>query len=346
MAKQISELFSRKSLIRQSVEPFLVEMEPFTSIFIRNRLIVLYAHLYPEKDETFNQARIKRNLKYLNDECQVLPLPEALDRLSNDQDLPRRAVAIIVDDATQAFFQVGRKLLFDAGLPYTLAVIPGLIKSKGKEHLLARLMRIAGHSYWLSNQEMLERVLAWFGDTEHQETADFDTIFSKSSKLSDLDLERLLNHVRALDHDFMTWEELRAVQSQDNVNFASHTMSHPQLRFASGAWLDWELSRSKELLEKNLGVNVNTLIFPYGNPKNLTLEVQRALEKFGYQHSFFTEKGTVGPDTMRYSMPRLPLEDESWRLRIHSCPAVCSILYPDPKQGRVRMHGYQKYLSI
>jgi len=251
-------------------------------------------------------------------------------------------VAIIVDDATQVFFQVGRKLLSDAGLPYTLAVIPGLIKSKGKEHLLSRLMRIAGHSYWLSNQEMLERALAWFGATEYQETASFETVFSKASKF----LTRLLVHVRALDHDFMTWEELKELKSQGEVHFASHTMSHPQMRFASGAWLDWELSRSKAMLEKNLGVTVNTLVFPYGNPKNLTLEVRQALDRYGYKNSFFTEKGAVGPDTMRYSMPRLPLEDESWRLRIHSCPAVCSILYPGPRHGRVRMSGHQKYLSI
>jgi len=330
MAQQVTQLFSKKKLIRKSLEPLLVGIEPFTSNFVRNRLIVLYAHLYPESDEPLDQENIKINLKYLSDECQVLPLPEALARLSKDQDMPRRAVAIIVDDATQAFFQTGRKLLSDADLPYTLAVIPGLIRSMGKEHLLARLMRIAGHSYWLSNQEMLERVLAWFGDTEHQETASFETVFSKASKLSEPDLTRLLDHVRALDHDFMTWEELKELKSQDEVHFASHTMSHPQMRFASGAWLDWELSRSKAMLEKNLGVTVNTLVFPYGNPKNLTLEVRQALDRYGYKNSFFTARGTVGPDTMRYSMPRLPLEDESWRLRIHSCPAVCSILYPGP----------------
>ncbi len=346
MAQQVTQLYYKKKFIRKSLEPFLVGIEPITSKFVRNRLIVLYAHLYPEGDVPLDREDIKRNLKYLSDECQVLPLPEALDILSNDWDLPHRAVAIIVDDATQAFFQVGRKLLSDAGLPYTLAVIPGLIRSKGKEHLLARLMRIAGHSYWLSNQEMLERVLEWFGDTEHQETVSFDTVFSKASKLSELDLTRLLDHVRALDHDFMTWEELKELKSQDEVHFASHTMSHPQLRHASGAWLDWELSRSKAMLEKNLGVTVNTLVFPYGNPKNLTLEVHQALDRHGYKNSFFTEKGAVGPDTMRYSMPRLPLEDEFWRLRIHSCPAICSILYPGPKQGRVRSLGHQKYLSI
>lgn len=335
MAQQVTQLFSKKSLIRKSLEPFLVGIEPITSKFIRNRLIVLYAHLYPEGDAPLDRENIKRNLKYLSDECQVLPLPEVLGRLSKNQDLPRRAVAIIVDDATQAFFQTGRKLLSEVGLPYTLAVIPGLIRSEGNEHLLARLMRIAGHTYWLSNQEMLERAAVWFSFTENQEKATFETVFSKASTLNDEELVRLLDHVRALDHNFMTWEELKKVQSQDNVDFASHAMSHPQLRFASGEWLDWELTRSKTMLEKNLGVIVNTFVFPFGNPKHLTPVVQQALEKSGYKHAFFTEKGTVGLDTMRYRMPRLPLEDESWRLRIHTCPAVCSILYPGQKQGSI-----------
>jgi len=50
MAKQIEQLFSKKNLIRISLEPFLVGIEPIMSKFVRNRLIVLYAHLYPESD--------------------------------------------------------------------------------------------------------------------------------------------------------------------------------------------------------------------------------------------------------------------------------------------------------
>ena len=332
MLQKVSRLFSKVNLVRKSLEPFLVGIESLTSNFIQNRLIVLFAHLYPDHSSPLDLTTIEANLEYLNDECQVLPLPEALDLVATEQKLPRRAIAIVVDDATRAFFRVGSKLLSDAELPYTLAVIPGLIRSQGRDHLLARLMRIAGYSYWLSNQEMLERAFAWFGTTENLETATFETIFSNASKLGESDLVDLLDHVHALDHDFMTWEELKELQSQGEVNFASHTMSHPQLRFATGEWLDWELSQSKQLLESNLGVNVNSLVVPYGNQSHFTPEVHLALERTGYKYTFFTEKGTIGTETIQYRMPRLPLEDESWRLRIHTCPAVCSVLYPGPRQ--------------
>jgi peptidoglycan/xylan/chitin deacetylase (PgdA/CDA1 family) len=276
-----------------------------------------------------DKNKIMHDLNYLKNECHVLPLPEALDHMFTGVRLPSRAAAIIIDDATSSFYRTGREILSSINLPYTLAVIPGLIKSNKREHLLARLMRIAGHEYWLPAQEMLERALEWLGESENTGEAAFETVFIRASELDDSKLIGLLDHLRALDHDFMTWEELKQVQSQDKVHFASHTMSHPQLRFVSGKWLDWEFERSRQLLEQNLGIKVNSLVVPYGHPKHFTAEVQLALNKAGFEYMFFTEKGIVGPATQHYRMPRMPLEDESWRLRIHSCPAVSSILYPE-----------------
>lgn len=339
MARNKSRIFSRTGLVRKELAPFLVGLEPLLATLLPNQLIVLYAHLYPDKDGHFDRQGIQDTLQYLADECRVLPLPEALKRLVEGQGLPRRAVAIIVDDATQKFLQFGHGLLSVSRLPYTLAVNPGLIQGGGKEHLLARLMRIAGHTYWLPNQEMLSRALAWFGDQDRGEKTSFETVFSKASALDEDALGDLLDHVRALDHHFMTWEELSEVQAQDDVHIASHTMSHPQLRFATGDWLAWELTRSKALLEENLDVDVQSFVVPYGHPKQLTPEVLQALVKSGYHYAFLTRKGTVGLDTHRYKLPRLALEDEPWRLRIHTCPAVCSLIYPTRKGGEYRVGG-------
>ncbi len=346
MLQKFTRLFSREKLVRKSLAPLLVGLEQIFSRFKKNRLIVLYAHLYPDHNSKFDQINIENNLKYLKEHCQVLPLPEALDLISAEQKLPERAIAIIVDDATRSFFQFGRKLLSDAGLPYTLAVIPGLIRSQTNEHLLARLMRIAGHSYWLSNQEMLERAYAWFGSPDKHEPVTFATIFSRASKLSEPQLLLLLDHIRALDHDFMTWEELKEIKAQDPVDFASHTMSHPQLRYAAGEWLDWELNRSKQLIEKNLGVTVNSLVVPYGHQSHFTPDLHLALERSGYQYNFFTEKGSIASDTFPFQLPRLPLEDEYWRLRIHSCPSVCSVIYPGLRTEINQKLSNQKYLSL
>ncbi|MCJ7716885.1 MAG: polysaccharide deacetylase family protein [Anaerolineales bacterium] len=327
MALKQNNPFKKSNLIHPLAAPLFILAEPVVSIVGANRLIVLFAHLYPDQDGNINHDLIRNNLKYLVQECNVLPLREAMNSLDRNHKLPRRAVAIVVDDATKAFEQVGRKLLKEVELPYTLAIIPGLIQDSGKENQIARLMRLAGHEYWLPNQEMLRNALAWFGSPIDEGAVSFELLFEKARQLEEDQFENLLLHVRAQDHHFMSWEELKQLQAVDQVDFASHTMSHPRLKLATGTWLDWEIGRSKELIQSNLGIEVDSLVAPYGNPENFTADLQQALVKYKYKYAFSTEKGTIGSRTKRHQLPRLNLEDEYWRLKLHTCPAVCSFLY-------------------
>jgi hypothetical protein len=327
MAPKRHYSFNKTNLIHPMTAPFFVMSEPLVSAWGTNRLIVLFAHLYPDSSGNFNQNIIRKNLHYLAQECNVLPLREAMKRLDRNQELPPRAVAILVDDATKAFGQGGRKLLKAVELPYTLGLIPGLIQDSGKENQIARLMRLAGHEYWLPNQEMVRKALDWFGSPIGEGADYFECLFEKARQLDEEKFEDLLLHVRAQNDHFMSWEELKQLQAEDQVDFASHTMSHPQLKFATGTWLDWEIGRSKELIQSNLGVEVNSLVVPYGNPKHFTADLQGALVKHEYKYAFSTEKGTIGIKTWRYQLPRLSLEDEYWHLKLHTCPAVCSLLY-------------------
>jgi peptidoglycan/xylan/chitin deacetylase (PgdA/CDA1 family) len=176
---------------------------------------------------------------------------------------------------------------------------------------------------------MLSKALSWFGDDVKQDNATFDSLFLKASQLQVDELVGLLDHIQALDDDFMTWDELRELMSNERVDFASHTMSHPQLKFTSGDWLDWEFNRSREILIQNLGIEVNSLVVPYGHPRHLTGNVKSALTEAGYSYMFFTKNGVVGPRSKPFLLPRLPLEDEPWRLHIHSCPTVSSLIYSD-----------------
>jgi len=327
MTPKQNNLFNKINLIHPIAAPFFVLAEPLVSALGTNRLIVLYAHLYPDQDGNINQDLITKNLQYLVQACNVLPLREAMDRLEKNQELPQRAIAILVDDATKTFGQVGRKLLKEVELPYTLAIIPGLIEDSGKENQIARLMRLAGHEYWLPNQEMLRKALDWFGSDFDERAVSFESLFEKAWKLDADRFEDLLLQVRAQNHHFMSWQELRQLQKEDQVDFASHTMSHPRLKLATGTWLDWEVGRSKELIQSNLGIEIDSLVAPYGNPENFTVDLQQALAKHKYKYAFSTEKGTIGFQTRRHQLPRLNLEDEYWRYKLHTCPAVCSYLY-------------------
>ena len=188
-------------------------------------------------------------------------------------------------------------------------------------------MRLAGHKYWLPHQEMVQKALDWFGSPVDEGADSYECLFEKARQLEEDRFEDLLLHVRAQNDHFMSWEELKQLQAEDQVDFASHTMSHPHLKLATGTWLDWEIGRSKELIQSNLGVEADSLVVPYGNPKHFTSGLQQSLIKHEYKYAFSTEKGTIGYQTWRNQLPRLNLEDEYWRLKLHTCPAVCSFLY-------------------
>jgi len=169
--------------------------------------------------------------------------------------------------------------------------------------------------------------LDWFGSDIDEGAVSFESLFDKAWQLEEDRFEDLLHQIRAQNHHFMSWEELRQLQKEDQVDFASHTMSHPRLKLATGSWLEWEIGRSKELIQSNLGIEIDSLVVPYGNPENFTVDLQQALVNHKYKYAFSTEKGTVGFKMRRHQLPRLNLEDEHWLYKLHTCPAICSYLY-------------------
>ncbi len=63
---------------------------------------------------------------------------------------------------------------------------------------------------------------------------------------------------------FCTWEELHRMVSTGRVQMASHSHRHPDLR-RDDVDVEFEVSRSKSLLEENLGCRVSTFVYPFGS---------------------------------------------------------------------------------
>jgi peptidoglycan/xylan/chitin deacetylase (PgdA/CDA1 family) len=81
----------------------------------------------------------------------------------------------------------------------------------------------------------------------------------------------------------------------------------PQFTYPGGLTIgqaDYELKESKAKLEKELNINVNSVVYPYGNYNKKTLELDK---KNGYKFGF-TTKGSVTPmsfDTTLLELPRI-----------------------------------------
>lgn len=80
----------------------------------------------------------------------------------------------------------------------------------------------------------------------------------------------------------LSWEQIRELAGR-GFSFGSHTVNHPDLTKLSQRWLEYELKKSKQDLEDQLGREVVYLSYPFGR---FNIEVQKEALRQGYQKAF------------------------------------------------------------
>ena len=125
-----------------------------------------------------------------------------------------------------------------------------------------------------------------------------------------LTTDRIQNSpVRIGGADFLTWSDVRELQTE-GVRFGSHTVTHPDLRSLGPDQIEYELGRSKEVLEDRLGVAIDCFAYPHGFPeedKDHTRYLEDVLYNCGYDHGVSTILGRANSKSNRFFLPRLPV---------------------------------------
>jgi Polysaccharide deacetylase len=115
-----------------------------------------------------------------------------------------------------------------------------------------------------------------------------------------------------LGKECLTWPEVRELKNA-GINFGSHTVTHPKLRFLSSARLYSELRDSKKTIEDELGSAIHSFAYPYAFPEEdqpFTCRLQTVLEDCEYTNGVSTTIGSKHSEGDRYFFKRLPAN--SW----------------------------------
>jgi peptidoglycan/xylan/chitin deacetylase (PgdA/CDA1 family) len=102
---------------------------------------------------------------------------------------------------------------------------------------------------------------------------------------------------------FMSWNDLRSIASHPLVTIGSHCISHCVLKSQTQASIFNELSKSKKMLEDNLGVKIKYLSYPYGSHSNAICDLAY---KIGYSLAFKAKSNRrlFDGSSNRYAIPR------------------------------------------
>ncbi len=107
----------------------------------------------------------------------------------------------------------------------------------------------------------------------------------------------------------MTWDQLREMKESGLVDFQSHTYWHPNFkkerkRLSPSEYekfVDMQLLKSKTKIEKELGVTIDMLAWPFGiYDKELIVKAARA----GYIAAFTMVRNKTGPGENVMALPR------------------------------------------
>jgi peptidoglycan/xylan/chitin deacetylase (PgdA/CDA1 family) len=109
------------------------------------------------------------------------------------------------------------------------------------------------------------------------------------------------------DPSFLTWPLLHALERR-GIEIGSHTMAHLDMTSLSDARMLEDLTRSRRVLERELGHPVPWLAYPFGAYDS---RVERLARQAGYLLAVTTRPGAVQSARRPFALPRLRILDST-----------------------------------
>jgi peptidoglycan/xylan/chitin deacetylase (PgdA/CDA1 family) len=147
---------------------------------------------------------------------------------------------------------------------------------------------------------------------------------------------RWLLRARGIEFPIMSWNSARSLEAA-GFTCAAHSLTHPRLGELSEAKCRDELSRSREILQQELGHRVDHLAYPFGS---LRAETRRIAADVGYRSAVTVRVGLSTPEDDPLALHRVPISGEEsladFVCRVHSAHALGETLRR--KAGRMLRH--------
>ena len=220
-------------------------------------------------------------------------------------------VAITFDDGYRDNLLHALPVLRELGVPATIFLATGYIETGelpwydqlGVAFKLSMQKRLAlgdigGPECSLDNQsdrlQALEQCSRWL------RTVDEPTRLKSQCELfRALRVPQVLN----LPNMMLSWDEIRRM-SRQGMSFGAHTVTHPVTATLSKARLEQEIGGSKQTIEAKLQLPVKHFAYPFGRPRDYSLEAKHVVQELGFSSAVTTSWGFNSPHDDRFELKR------------------------------------------
>ncbi|OBB86187.1 polysaccharide deacetylase [Mycobacterium colombiense] len=264
-------------------------------------------------------ALYRRQLEYVREHFNVLPLEEALACLAAGT-LPPRALAITFDDGTRNLATHALPVLRDLNLPAAVFLATGPVgtgETLWPDRLWLAIARSSADEIDLTALGLGTHSL----DGSARRGAVYVAAVEGLKNLADAERIAVLGEVLGLlghrdDGDpgpfrMLSWDEAREIAADPLVTLYPHTVTHPILARCGDDKVEQEIADSCAALERETGLTPTIFAYPNGRPQDFDARAMDALRRRGVRWALSTAPGFADRRCDPLALPRLAVGSNS-----------------------------------
>jgi peptidoglycan/xylan/chitin deacetylase (PgdA/CDA1 family) len=266
----------------------------------------------------------RSQMEMLAREFRPIDLAQAGRFLTEEGELPERAVVITFDDGYTDNYEIAMPILDRVGVPAAFYVTVDCIERRTLPwpSRLRFAFRTTPKKNWVDSAGK-----SWnLSSAEDRETAYLngcDQVCQTAGVALEAEVARAERELEAKLPDntgqlMMTWEQVKGLEQKGHI-VGSHTMTHPNMAFLKLEDLRRELTVSKQTMESHLGAPVRHLSYPCPALfPNWTQQTTEESKRAGYRTAVTTNDGVVrkrdNPMELKRVRPTRTVDGLRWNL--------------------------------
>lgn len=263
------------------------------------------------------QNSFKKQIKYLKKHYKVIKLRDMLEmqyRERNHEDV----CSITFDDGWIDNYDVAFPLLYESNIPATFFLATNLIGTQkwfwsdevaffiSKYSPQMRGAIFSQVNIPIEIKQMIEKI-------KYSNTEMLTNLVYKIKLLPTMQMEKIITTVRAaIKNDLpglrlmMNWDNVLEMHNTGLADFQPHTHNHQILTKVDYMSAEYEIKRSKEIIETKLNNIVDCFCYPSGQ---YSRDIINILQKYNIKYAVTTEKGYVENSPNQFSINRIGVHD-------------------------------------
>jgi peptidoglycan/xylan/chitin deacetylase (PgdA/CDA1 family) len=285
-------------------------------------LIILCYHQATGENLRDHLLYLRRHYRLLHLETALEELytPSTSDSRKRDQRTP---LVVTFDDGYHDNYTNAFALACELQVPITIFLVLGYIESgcsfwwqEGERlvsHARASEITIGNRTYHLDNLKdrkglalAIENRLRFASSIQKRE----EFLISIREVLEGS--SQLLLEEKAISP--LSWREVQTMEESVWISFGAHTMNHPILAYLTDpAEVQYEVSESRKVLERQLGHPVHAFAYPVGQLEHIGRDGLCAVQNAGFRWAVTTIHGANTPQSDPYLLHRIVVDvDQHW----------------------------------